>query len=121
MKWYEIIFVIIAVIGLVALVSRIAWIIYNANKEKRLNAKKMANRNIYEKQNEDFEWFVQHYDEFYKKYGECYLVIHDKGIIGVCDTYKDGIEHAKANGYQLGEFIVQHCNGDESGYTAYVY
>ena len=68
----------------------------------------------------DFEWFKEHYDEIYEKYGECYVAIKDKQIFGVYDSYVEGF-HSAQEIRELGTFIFQHCNGDESGYTAYCF
>lgn len=69
--------------------------------------------------NEDFEWFVEHYDELYEKYGVSYIAIRDKIILGVYKTIQDGLNDLLKN-FQMGEFILQFCNGDESGYTAII-
>ena len=68
----------------------------------------------------DFHWFVDHYMELYNQYGEKYLVIKNKRVLAVTDTYKDGVAKGKAT-EKLGTFIVQYCNGTEEAYTAQIF
>lgn len=67
----------------------------------------------------DFNYFINHYQEFYKQYGHKFIVIKDKEILGSYDTEWDAIDTTSKK-YPLGSFIVQECNGDESGYTNYI-
>lgn len=77
--------------------------------------------NTYEEKErlEDFDFFLENYDELFKKYGHKFIVIKNKTILGVYDTEVDAI-NATSKTYPIGSFIVQECNGDESGYTNYV-
>ncbi len=68
----------------------------------------------------DFTWFVKHYDEFYKQYGVSHIAIRHQEILGVFDTDTEGID-SLAEIYPLGTYSLQYCNGDESGYTGYIY
>jgi hypothetical protein len=70
-------------------------------------------------QENDFTWFVSNYDGLYKKYGHKFLVIKDEQIIGAYDTYAAGVSGGQKTA-ELGTFIVQECNGDESAYTNYI-
>lgn len=67
-------------------------------------------------QNDDFDWFVEHYNELYQKYGHKHLVIKNQKVIGVYDSLLEGIKETKE---ELGTFLVQECNGDKSAYTIY--
>ncbi len=67
----------------------------------------------------DFDYFVENYKDFYQKYGHKYIAIKNKTVIGVFDTESQAIEEISKK-YPLGTFIVQECNGDESGYTNYI-
>ena len=67
----------------------------------------------------DFLFFLNHYDELYKEYGRKYFVIRCNKILGVYDDNHEAIEQTRKS-YPLGTFIVQYCNGDESGYTNYI-
>ena len=106
----------IAVLGFGWLVHRMIHVIREERKESALKCEKLYS----EQQEEDFEWFLAHYDELYKTYGECYFAICKKRIIGIYPTYADGVHGAQERGYKLGTFIVQHCNGEESGYKVWI-
>ena len=68
---------------------------------------------------QDFEFFLEKYQEIYQKYGECFVVIKNKKILGVFHTEKEAIDITSSE-FEFGEFIVQKCNGDETGYTNYI-
>lgn len=68
---------------------------------------------------EDYKWFLENYNILYQEYGECYLAIKNQKIIGVFDSYVSGVKEI-SQVEQLGTFIIQHCNGNESGYTNYI-
>lgn len=67
----------------------------------------------------DFNFFLTHYNEFYGKYGYCCVAIRFNEILGVYKSIQEAI-NILSNQYELGEYIVQECNGDESGYTNYI-
>lgn len=69
-------------------------------------------------QTEDFKWFVENYNELFKKYGLCFLAIKNKEVLGTYQSAKDAVSDISKK-YPLGSFIVQLCNGDKSGYTNY--
>ena len=65
-------------------------------------------------QDKDYKWFLKNYQVLYDKYGECYIVIKNKKVLGTYPTYADGVRNTKE---KLGTFIVQFCNGKKDGYT----
>lgn len=67
----------------------------------------------------DFDFFLNHYEDFYEKYGYCYIAIRFGEILGVYKSIQEAID-ILSNQYELGEYIIQECNGDESGYTNYI-
>lgn len=67
----------------------------------------------------DFDYFVNNYDGFFKKYGHKFIVIRKQEVLGCYDDTVKAID-ATTKTYPLGTFIVQECNGDESGYTNYI-
>lgn len=67
----------------------------------------------------DFDFFIEHYQKFYEQYGHKFIVIRNKQILGSYDTELDAINQTSKT-YPLGSFIVQECNGEESGYTNYI-
>lgn len=68
---------------------------------------------------DDFHWFLEQYDSLYKKYGKKFFAIRKKKILGIYDSEIEAINNL-LNTYQIGEYIIQECNGDESGYTNYI-
>lgn len=75
--------------------------------------------NINEMQNSDFKWFLENYDRIFQEYGHCFVVIKNKRILGSYSTCAEGVSVTKET-EQLGTFIVQECNGDESAYIGYI-
>lgn len=67
----------------------------------------------------DFEYFIAHYQELYEKYGHKFIAIKNKTVLGVYDTEIAAIDDISKQ-YPLGTFIIQECNGDESGYSNYI-
>lgn len=67
----------------------------------------------------DFEYFKECYNELFKKHGHKFIAIKNKEIIGIYETEIEAIEEVTKT-YPLGSFIVQECNGNESGYTNYI-
>lgn len=65
----------------------------------------------------DFHWFVNHYQELYKTYGTCYLVIKDECVHGAYDDIRTAVDNAWRQ-FEPGTVSVQYCNGDQSAYTA---
>lgn len=66
--------------------------------------------------NEDFEWFEEHYQEFQSEYGNAFLAIKNKQVIGVYGSYGDGVRETQKT-EPLGTFIVQECNKNHIAYT----
>ena len=67
----------------------------------------------------DFHWFTNHYCELFEKYGTCYLVIKDERVHGAFNDYRTAVDAAWSQ-FEPGTVSVQYCNGEESGYTAYI-
>ena len=64
---------------------------------------------------EDIAWFKEQYTDFQKKYGESFIAIKNKKILGVYDSYGNGVrETVKTE--ELGTFIVQECSPDYNVY-----
>lgn len=68
---------------------------------------------------EDFDWYVKNLKHLYEKYGDTFLVIKNKKIIGTFDNYLDAINKTSEK-EKIGSFIVQRCGKDESVYTNYI-
>ena len=70
-------------------------------------------------QDKDFEWFVENYDEIYKKYGHAIISIKNKKVLGAYPSFREAVDATEKN-EELGTFIVQECNGDPSAYTGHI-
>lgn len=67
-------------------------------------------------QEKDFNWFEEHYQEFQSIYGNAFLAIKNQRVIGVYDSYGEGVRETQKT-EELGTFIVQECNIDYVAYT----
>lgn len=70
-------------------------------------------------QESDYKWFIENYDSLFKHYGNAFLAIKDKRVLGVYSSYAEGVRKT-SEAEEMGSFIVQKCNGDTSGYTNYI-
>ncbi len=68
---------------------------------------------------EDFNWFIDNYDQLFNEYGHKFLVIKDQKVLGSYNSPVEAINETSKT-EQRGTFIVQECNGNESGYTNYI-
>ena len=66
--------------------------------------------------NEDFKWFEDNYSELQSKYGNAFLAIKNKKVIGVYYSYGKGVRETQKN-EELGTFIIQECNKNYIAYT----
>lgn len=69
---------------------------------------------------QDFNWFLDNYFYLYSLYGTGYFSIKNKTVLGFYDSFKEALEKTLENN-TIGSFIIQFCNGEESGYTQYIY
>lgn len=69
--------------------------------------------------NEDFAWFKEHYPEFQKKYGNAFIVIKNKKVLGTYKSYAEGVRETEKT-EDLGTFIVQECNPKCEAYHCYI-
>jgi len=70
-------------------------------------------------QSSDFQWFLKNYADLFEKYGNTYLAIKNNAVIGTYNSYAEAVKSTSSR-EELGTFIVQECNGDESAYTNYI-
>lgn len=68
---------------------------------------------------EDFNYFLENYQDLYQKHGKKFWVIKNKQFLGCYDSIRSALDEISKT-YPLGTFIVQECNGDTSGYTSFV-
>jgi len=64
---------------------------------------------------EDYIWFKNNYQSLQEKYGNAFLAIKNKQILGVYSSYGEGVE-VTAKSEPMGTFIVQECNRDFYAY-----
>lgn len=64
----------------------------------------------------DYKWFLENYDSLFETYGDSYLAIKNKTILGAYHSYVEAINETEKT-EPLGSFIVQYCNGNKTGYT----
>ena len=64
---------------------------------------------------EDFEYFVENYQNFYKEYGHTFLAIKNKSVLGSYNAVQDALSDLSPT-HELGTYIIQECTGDESAY-----
>lgn len=80
---------------------------------------KTSSDNLLDAQREDFVWFLANRPVLHKKYGNVFLAIKDKNVIGVYSSYVDAVQRTQEE-QELGSFIVQECTGSSECYTARV-
>jgi hypothetical protein len=60
----------------------------------------------------NYDWFQDHLPELEKQYGDKYLVIKDKSVIGAYPSYSDAYGSVKGK-EKPGTYIIQLCSSDE--------
>ena len=66
---------------------------------------------------EDFNWFQANYKSLQKEYGDCFIVIKNKSVIGTYETYAEAVYETKKVEI-IGTFIVQECHSSGEIYHA---
>lgn len=79
----------------------------------------LINREEITMQMDDFQWFIDNYQSLFSQFGNSYLAIKDKKVIGTYDSFAEAVKKT-AESHPLGSFIVQQCNGSASAYTTYI-
>ena len=64
---------------------------------------------------QDFDYFVNNYQNLFKQYGHKFLAIKNQTILGAYDSVPDAINNLSSK-YELGTYIIQECTGDDSAY-----
>ena len=65
--------------------------------------------------NEDFEWFKENYTEFQRIYGNAFIAIKNKQVLGVYKNYAEGVRTTSQT-EEMGTFIIQECNQQYKAY-----
>jgi hypothetical protein len=63
---------------------------------------------IMDQQSQDFYYFLENMENFYQTYGHRYVVVKNKDILGVYDTFEEALETTLKT-EELGSFLVQEC------------
>ena len=63
---------------------------------------------------QEFNYYIQHKQEFIAKYNNKFIVLKEHKVIYEADTREKAISGALKNGYKLGTFLVQHVTLDDS-------
>ena len=85
-------------------------------KLKRKNTKRIY---THENRISDFHYFLQKYDDLFKRYGHCYIAIRFEKILGIFNSMQEAV-NTLSDCFDIGAYIVQECNGDESAYTSFI-
>jgi fibrillarin-like rRNA methylase len=66
-------------------------------------------------QDQDFGYFIQNMESFYKQYGHKFLAIKNKNILGAYDSFNTALDETLKT-EPVGTFIIQECfnNKEES-------
>jgi fibrillarin-like rRNA methylase len=66
-------------------------------------------------QDQDFEYFIQNMESFYKQHGHKFLAIKNKNILGAYDSFNAALDETLKTEL-IGTFIIQECfkNKEES-------
>lgn len=72
----------------------------------------------YPEMTENYKWFIDNLESLWAQYGHKWLAIKDKKIIGVYDTFAEGVEVTEKT-EKRGTFNVQECMPDKDYLTWY--
>ena len=70
-------------------------------------------------QEKNFKYFLEHYDDIFKQYGPCFVVLKNQSVLAIYESFLEAY-HKTLETEELGSFSIQECNGEESGYTSYM-
>jgi hypothetical protein len=66
---------------------------------------------------QEFEYYLQHQDEFVRQYNGKVIVLKDHVVLGVFDSDFEAV-HKTSQEHELGTFLVQRCSPGVQDYTA---
>ena len=64
----------------------------------------------------EFEFFLEHQDEFVRQYEGKFIVIKKQAILGVYDSELEAVEET-AKTEKMGTFLVQKCERGDSSFS----
>jgi len=65
-----------------------------------------------EQQNLDFKYFLENMGNFYRTYGQKFVVVKNQSILAVYDNFMDACENTLKTEEQ-GTFLIQECFDDK--------
>jgi len=65
-----------------------------------------------DQQNLDFKYFLENMENFYRTYGQKFIVIKKERILAVYDNFEEAYR-ATLKTEELGTFLIQECFEDE--------
>ena len=68
---------------------------------------------------ENYNWFIDNYDELVRQYGMAYLGIRERKVMGTFDGLASGIIEMLKH-YPDKDFLVQKCDPTYYAYNAYL-
>jgi hypothetical protein len=59
-------------------------------------------------QDVDFNYFLDHMEEFYRQYGHKFVVVKNQNILAVYDNFNNALETTLKT-EEMGTFLIQEC------------
>lgn len=60
----------------------------------------------------EYKWFVENKEQLYNKYGDSYVAIKNRKVLGKYKSFAEGVNKTKMK-EKLGTFIVQRLSRDD--------
>jgi len=65
---------------------------------------------------QEFEYFLEHQEEFAKKYNGKFIVIKNRQIIGIYNSEIEAVEES-CKTEEMGTFLIQKCEPGDASFT----
>jgi len=56
----------------------------------------------------DFNYFLENMNDFYRSYGQKFVVVKNQGILGVYENFNNALESTLKT-EEMGTFLIQEC------------
>ena len=63
-------------------------------------------------QEQDFDYFLQNMEKLFETYGQKFVAVKNRGILGVYDSFNEALESTLKT-EELGTFLIQECFDDK--------
>ena len=70
-------------------------------------------------QDRDYSWFIDNLPMLYQKYGDDYIVIKNKNVIGRYKSFAEGVHNTEKT-EEIGTFIVQKCGPNQESLMEHI-